>query len=169
LVSLFTFFAACSRYFEKIFEQSEKLGKCFQQQLVINEVPYDVLQSVLEFAYTGEVTIKSEDYERFLQAANLLKLKGLGGNDSLFRQNLAASPVTPLAASPATPPTTPPATLSPEVEKSTPPLPELSLESGILDAMSETSEATVKSEPLTPVVEKKRQKRKLTNESLGEF
>jgi BTB/POZ domain len=118
------------------------------QMVIIDQVAYEDLVSVLEFAYKGEATIKSENYYRFLKAAKFLQLKGISRTEKLL----------PIAAPP-----TPPQESA---------LPDISLETGILEPL-ESFEAFVKPEPKSPIKvteakeipEKKNLKRKA--QSLG--
>lgn len=134
LFTAFSSWSASSGYFEQMFELGDR-----QQShvIIINEVAYEDLLSVLEFAYKGETKIKAENYERFLKAANLLQLKGLqglkGNNENIMEYAPAMTP--------------PPESV----------LPEISLEAGILDAMggSFSESIVMKHEPMSPQAKEK--------------
>jgi hypothetical protein len=43
----------------------------------LKDVPYNHLQSILEFMYAGEVNVSQEQLPAFLKTADRLKVKGL--------------------------------------------------------------------------------------------
>ena len=66
--------SACSSYFKDLLR-----GISLWQHpvLVLKDVPFHDLQSILEFVYLGEVNVEQERLQSFLKTADLLQIKGL--------------------------------------------------------------------------------------------
>jgi hypothetical protein len=57
--------------------------------IILKDVPFNHLQSILEFMYAGEVNVPQDNLPAFLKTAERLKVKGLTeGNNSQFTNNL---------------------------------------------------------------------------------
>lgn len=152
--SFLIFPTAVSPYFEQIFDFNINNSQIQKQFVVINEIPYDILQHVLEFAYKGRVSVDGEDYEKFCKAAKLLKLKGIADKDLSSPSNFPN--VLPLDSN-----------LSGEIFP-TPPSTPLPSTSPVIQDCPESPALTVKSEPMTePRKVKRNLKRKVA--SLGKF
>ena len=65
--------AACSPYFRKIFIDSG--GS--ERHIVMKDVKLHVMRAILEYMYSGEVSINYDELDEVLQLADLLKVKGL--------------------------------------------------------------------------------------------
>lgn len=141
----FFLLSACSGYFEQMFDVGDSKQT---HMIIISEVTYEDLISILEFAYKGETTIKSENYERFLKAAEFLQLKGVS-NTKKFGQKMPIAPPTP-------PPDFTYLYNSKKSVNSSISLEE-SLESGIMKTLQSIG---VKPEPITP---KAKENQKATN------
>jgi len=69
-----------SPYFdEKLFTSSSSLSSspsaaAADEQIVLHDVSADDFHSVLQFMYTGEITLNEQNVENILRAANLMKL-----------------------------------------------------------------------------------------------
>lgn len=65
--------SACSPYFQAIFvNHSEK-----HPIVIIKDVPYADMKSLLDFMYRGEVSVDQERLSAFLRVAESLRIKGL--------------------------------------------------------------------------------------------
>merc|ERR1712025_832777 len=66
--------SACSSYFRDLLK-----GISLWQHpvLVLRDVPFLELQSILEFVYLGEVNVEQDRLQSFLKTAELLRIKGL--------------------------------------------------------------------------------------------
>jgi len=66
--------SACSQYFTELLR-----GISLWQHpvLVLRDVPFLELQSILEFVYLGEVNVEQDRLQSFLKTAELLRIKGL--------------------------------------------------------------------------------------------
>jgi len=66
--------SACSSYFRELLR-----GISLWQHpvLVLRDVPFLELQSILEFVYLGEVNVEQDRLQSFLKTAELLRIKGL--------------------------------------------------------------------------------------------
>lgn len=84
--------AAASAYFDKMFE----IGKQ-EPMIVLSDVLYEDLLGIIEFVYTGHVSIPSDNYHRFMKSARCLQLKGVSDQDDDPDDDLDATPLTPAA------------------------------------------------------------------------
>ena len=82
--------SACSSYFRDLLR-----GISLWQHpvLVLRDVQFLELQSILEFVYLGEVNVEQDRLESFLKTAELLRIKGL--TDGLQDRKEAAKPPPP--------------------------------------------------------------------------
>lgn len=66
--------SACSSYFRDLLKG---IGLWQHPVLVLRDVQFLELQSILEFVYLGEVNVEQDRLESFLKTAELLRIKGL--------------------------------------------------------------------------------------------
>jgi len=66
--------SACSSYFRELLRG---IGLWQHPVLVLKDVQFLELQSILEFVYLGEVNVEQDRLESFLKTAELLRIKGL--------------------------------------------------------------------------------------------
>ncbi|XP_011146887.1 protein bric-a-brac 2 isoform X2 [Harpegnathos saltator] len=72
--------SVCSTYFRELF----KMNSCKHPIVILKDISYRDLSSMLHFMYQGEVNIKQEDISSFLKVAETLQIKGLtAGSDEL--------------------------------------------------------------------------------------
>ena len=69
--------AACSPFFRKVLNQT----KHEYPYIYIKGINFKDLLSIMHFIYNGETQIPAEDIPRFIEAAQELKIKGLGPED----------------------------------------------------------------------------------------
>ena len=89
--------SACSSYFRDLLKG---IGLWQHPVLVLRDVQFLELQSILEFVYLGEVNVEQDRLESFLKTAELLRIKGL--TDGLGEKKQERSP--PVVAKQAPPP-----------------------------------------------------------------
>jgi len=65
--------SACSPYFKSLLENNP----CKHPIIILKDVPFNHLQSILEFMYAGEVNVPQDNLPAFLKTAERLKVKGL--------------------------------------------------------------------------------------------
>lgn len=66
--------SACSSYFRDLLRG---ISSWQHPVLVLRDVPFLELQSILEFVYLGEVNVEQDRLQSFLKTAELLRIKGL--------------------------------------------------------------------------------------------
>lgn len=67
------------------------MNSCKHPIVILKDISYRDLSSMLHFMYQGEVNIKQEDISSFLKVAETLQIKGLTtGSDEVF-YNASAS------------------------------------------------------------------------------
>lgn len=71
--------SACSSYFKQLLKG---ISHWQHPVLVLRDVPFIDLYTILEFIYMGEVNIAQGDLQSFLRTAELLQIKGLAENVS---------------------------------------------------------------------------------------
>lgn len=71
--------SACSSYFKNLLKG---ISHWQHPVLVLRDVPFIDLYTILEFIYMGEVNISQSDLQSFLKTAELLQIKGLTENVS---------------------------------------------------------------------------------------
>lgn len=72
--------AACSPYFDKLFTSST-VNPTERQIIVMSQMKHEDIMTVLEFAYTGEVSVPAMKWKTFKLVAKLLELKGWGDEE----------------------------------------------------------------------------------------
>ncbi|XP_076245227.1 uncharacterized protein LOC143185813 isoform X2 [Calliopsis andreniformis] len=65
--------SVCSPYFKSIFKENP----CQHPVVILKDVKYNEIESLLKFMYQGEINIKKEDLSAFLKVAQTLQIKGL--------------------------------------------------------------------------------------------
>merc|ERR1711988_871693 len=70
--------SACSPYFRDLL----KGNPCQHPIIVLRDIKYDDLFSLLQFMYNGEVNVAQDQLNSFLKSAESLKIRGLTDNDS---------------------------------------------------------------------------------------
>ncbi|XP_045610521.1 uncharacterized protein [Procambarus clarkii] len=65
--------STCSEYFERMFDVADKQ----HLMIVLADIPYENLETLLDFMYIGEVNVLQSDLSNFMKAAECLKIKGL--------------------------------------------------------------------------------------------
>ncbi|XP_059485788.1 modifier of mdg4-like isoform X1 [Neocloeon triangulifer] len=68
----------CSPYFKALF----KVNPNNHPIIILKDVSFTDLKSILLFMYRGEVNVKQDDLNTFLKTAEVLKVKGLTGDDT---------------------------------------------------------------------------------------
>ncbi|GLH14746.1 Krueppel homolog 1 [Gryllus bimaculatus] len=79
--------SACSPYFQLIFSQENEKNPI----VILKDVQFECLKSVLDFVYFGEVQVRESQLSTFLEVARLLQIKGLDSNDKETSQKKAHS------------------------------------------------------------------------------
>lgn len=91
----------CSPYFKALFKVIHNVhhilcimssNLCFTLQVnpnthpivILKDVNFSDLQAILQFMYRGEVNVRQEDLTNFLKTAEVLKIKGLTGDDKVI-------------------------------------------------------------------------------------
>ncbi|KAF5287095.1 hypothetical protein FQA39_LY16080 [Lamprigera yunnana] len=65
--------SACSIYFHDLFRDNP----CQHPIVILRDVKFQSLVNILKFVYTGEVSVKAEDFDDFLKTARLFQINGL--------------------------------------------------------------------------------------------
>lgn len=73
---------AASDYFAAMFRS--ELQECGQKEITINGVDGDTLQQLIEYCYSGEITIDSQNIEKIAKAATMLQFAGIEKNCTEF-------------------------------------------------------------------------------------
>lgn len=150
--------AACSPYFEKVFDSSNEHQMTI---MMASEISLEDLMNVLDFAYKGEVTVNSKDFDRFIKISKLLQLKGIIQNGDLVDKIQSPQQKQQL------PPTPPNEEGKPKQSRPDP----LHFVEIAVDSSITTNPFDIKPEPVTPVIgvikRRGRNKRKL--QEIGEF
>lgn len=73
-----TVLSVCSPYFKELF----KANPCKHPIVILQDVKYSSLCSLLEFMYQGEVSVSQDEIPVFMKVAEMLKVKGLTENNS---------------------------------------------------------------------------------------
>jgi len=84
--------SACSPYFRELL----KGNPCQHPIIILRDIKYDDLFSLLQFMYNGEVNVAQDQLNSFLKSAESLKIRGLTDNE-----NENADRPTPVVAPPA--------------------------------------------------------------------
>ncbi|GLH11857.1 Probable transcription factor Ken [Gryllus bimaculatus] len=75
--------SACSPYFEMLFSQENEKNPI----VVLKDIKFQELQAMIDFIYSGKVKVPEDRLGDFVDAAESLQIKGLGG-DNYQRNNL---------------------------------------------------------------------------------
>jgi len=70
--------SACSPYFRELL----KGNPCQHPIIILRDIKYDDLFSLLQFMYNGEVNVAQDQLNSFLKSAESLKIRGLTDNES---------------------------------------------------------------------------------------
>ncbi|GLH11871.1 LOW QUALITY PROTEIN: Protein roadkill, partial [Gryllus bimaculatus] len=71
--------SACSPYFESLFCQ---VGEQYPT-IILPEISYNILKAIIQFIYSGKVSIPRKDLADVLKCAEMLQIMGLGGGRSI--------------------------------------------------------------------------------------
>jgi len=80
--------SACSPYFRELL----KGNPCQHPIIILRDIKYDDLFSLLQFMYNGEVNVAQDQLNSFLKSAESLKIRGLTDNESENVDRPAAVP-----------------------------------------------------------------------------
>ncbi|KAG7211268.1 hypothetical protein KM043_010575 [Ampulex compressa] len=74
--------SVCSPYFKNIFKENP----CQHPVVILKDMKYSEIETLLKFMYQGEINIRQEELPTFLKIAQTLQIKGLTGeqNDKLL-------------------------------------------------------------------------------------
>ncbi|XP_071650129.1 uncharacterized protein [Temnothorax longispinosus] len=67
--------SVCSPYFKNIFKENP----CQHPVIILKDVKYEEITSLLKFMYQGEVNVKQDDLPTLLKVAKMLQISGLVG------------------------------------------------------------------------------------------
>lgn len=67
--------SACSTYFDRILAESPA---CDHPVVILKDVPYKQMSSLLHFIYRGEVTAEERELNSLVELAHSLSIKGIG-------------------------------------------------------------------------------------------
>ncbi|XP_076170653.1 uncharacterized protein LOC143148307 isoform X2 [Ptiloglossa arizonensis] len=70
--------SVCSPYFKNIFKENP----CQHPVIILKDMKYTEIESLLKFMYQGEINIKQEDLSTFLKVAQTLQIRGLATENS---------------------------------------------------------------------------------------
>ncbi|XP_076650096.1 uncharacterized protein LOC143357461 isoform X2 [Halictus rubicundus] len=70
--------SVCSPYFKNIFKENP----CQHPVIILKDIKYAEIESLLKFMYQGEINIKKEDLSTFLKVAQTLQIRGLATDDA---------------------------------------------------------------------------------------
>ncbi|KAG8236869.1 hypothetical protein J437_LFUL017073 [Ladona fulva] len=70
--------SVCSPYFKSLFRDNP----CRHPIVILKDVGHKELQAILQFMYRGEVNVRQDDLTGFLKTAEMLKIKGLTGENN---------------------------------------------------------------------------------------
>ncbi|XP_074029214.1 uncharacterized protein isoform X3 [Leptinotarsa decemlineata] len=71
-----TVLSVCSPFFKELF----RVNPCKHPIVILPEVNYEALTSLMHFMYQGEVSVSQEEIPTFMRVAEMLKVKGLTDN-----------------------------------------------------------------------------------------
>ncbi|XP_057662484.1 protein jim lovell-like isoform X1 [Diorhabda carinulata] len=72
-----TVLSVCSPFFKDLF----RVNPCKHPIVILPDVNYNALCSLLQFMYQGEVSVSQEEIPTFMRVAEMLKVKGLTDNN----------------------------------------------------------------------------------------
>ncbi|XP_076683735.1 uncharacterized protein LOC143376856 isoform X2 [Andrena cerasifolii] len=70
--------SVCSPYFKSIFKENP----CQHPVVILKDMKYTEIESLLKFMYQGEINIRKEDLSTFLKVAQTLQIRGLATEDA---------------------------------------------------------------------------------------
>ncbi|CAL7933611.1 unnamed protein product [Xylocopa violacea] len=70
--------SVCSPYFKSIFKENP----CQHPVIILKDMKYTEIESLLKFMYQGEININQEDLSTFLKVAQTLQIRGLTTEDT---------------------------------------------------------------------------------------
>ncbi|XP_050590715.1 protein abrupt-like isoform X1 [Bombus affinis] len=70
--------SVCSPYFKNIFKENP----CQHPVIILKDMKYTEIESLLKFMYQGEININQEDLSTFLKVAQTLQIRGLTTEDT---------------------------------------------------------------------------------------
>ncbi|XP_029032182.1 protein abrupt-like [Osmia bicornis bicornis] len=70
--------SVCSPYFKNIFKENP----CQHPVIILKDMKYTEIESLLKFMYQGEMNVKQEDLSTLLKVAETLQIKGLTPEDT---------------------------------------------------------------------------------------
>ncbi|XP_031827955.1 uncharacterized protein LOC116424982 isoform X1 [Nomia melanderi] len=70
--------SVCSPYFKNIFKENP----CQHPVIILKDIKYTEIESLLKFMYQGEINIRQEDLSTFLKVAQTLQIRGLATDDT---------------------------------------------------------------------------------------
>ncbi|OAD58415.1 Protein tramtrack, alpha isoform [Eufriesea mexicana] len=70
--------SVCSPYFKNIFKENP----CQHPVIILKDIKYTEIESLLKFMYQGEININQEDLSTFLKVAQTLQIRGLTAEDT---------------------------------------------------------------------------------------
>ncbi|KAJ9577247.1 hypothetical protein L9F63_006221 [Diploptera punctata] len=79
--------SACSPFFRRVFQSNP----CQHPVIILQDVHFTELESLLCFVYKGEVNIEQENLPALLRAAETLQIRGLSGASEQLREKLGVS------------------------------------------------------------------------------
>ncbi|XP_060526841.1 zinc finger and BTB domain-containing protein 17-like [Cylas formicarius] len=83
-----TVLSVCSPFFKQLF----MVNPCEHPIVILPDVDYNALRSVLHFMYQGEVSVSQEEISSFMRVAEVLRVKGLTDNASEGANGFVTSP-----------------------------------------------------------------------------
>jgi hypothetical protein len=85
--------ASMSDYFEDVFVQTCALSFAIAcpSVVVVANVRYDIMRSLIEYFYTGTVQVMSKDWPEFMSAVEVLKIRGLSATTGNERSDWTAA------------------------------------------------------------------------------
>ncbi|XP_067001789.1 protein bric-a-brac 2 isoform X2 [Anabrus simplex] len=79
--------SACSPFFRKVFQSNP----CQHPVIILQDVHFTELESLLSFVYKGEVNIEQENLPALLRAAETLQIRGLSGASEQVKEKMGSS------------------------------------------------------------------------------
>ncbi|XP_053994352.1 longitudinals lacking protein, isoforms H/M/V-like isoform X2 [Hylaeus anthracinus] len=76
--------SVCSPYFKNIFKENP----CQHPVIILKDMKYTEIESLLKFMYQGEINIKQDDLSTFLKVAQTLQIRGLAIEDTISTKPL---------------------------------------------------------------------------------
>ncbi|XP_046990537.1 protein tramtrack, beta isoform-like isoform X1 [Schistocerca americana] len=83
--------SACSPFFRKVFQTNP----CQHPVIILQDVHFSELESLLSFMYKGEVNIEQENLPALLRAAETLQIRGLSGASEQVKEKMGVCKKSP--------------------------------------------------------------------------